>query len=420
LNGYLRVAQFLLRYRRFIIWSVALATVGTGIFSFLTPSRYRSTAQVLPPSDEQDLLATSSLVQSTKLSSMIRAGGVIRSGTSADLLAAIFHSRTIQERVLEDCNFKTEYRIRKPGIEEALRQLSKLTWISATDEGIVSVSVEGRTPALAAKMTNAYVREVDRFLRESNMSRSHNVRVFVEQRLAQSDSELTAASDSLVEFQSKHKLAAIDDETKAAIEQYAKLKAQQLSYEFESGVADKVVQPGNPYAQQLKFRSAELRSQLSAFEKGSGATGYGVGSSVPLRQLPAVSAEYVGLLTNYRLKGELKGLLVTQFEDARIKEVRDTPAISVLDEGKTPERKSYPRRLRMIVTAFVISLFLAVGLSAAAEGVRNGTRAGLDSPESVTALSDVRNRSPRLARLLDLISGTDPSRPTSNTPGSKR
>ena len=419
MNGYLRMAQFLLRYRRFIIWAVVLATVGTAVFSLLTPARYRSTAQVLPPSDDQDLLSMSSLSTSTKLSSMIRAGGMVRSGTSADLLAAIFRSRTVQERVLQDCDFKTAYRISKPGIEEALKKLDKLSTVSASDEGIVRISVEAKTPVLAAKLANSYVSEVDRFLRESNMSRSHNVRVFVETRLVKSDSELSAAAESLVQFQKAHKLVALDDETKAAVESYAKLKAQELSYEFESGVADKVMQPDNPYSQQLRRQSTELRQQLSAFEAGAGLPGYGIGSSVPLRQLPEAAARYVKLLTDYRLKEELKSLLVTQFEDARIKEVRDTPAISVLDEGKVPERKSYPRRLRMILTAFAVSLFLSVGLSAAAEGIRAGTRAGLGSPESERVLSDVRSRSRLLTRLFDLALGPDRPPPPSGTKGSE-
>jgi len=414
LNGYLRVAQFLLRYRRFIIWAVVLATVGTATFSLVTPARYRSTAQVLPPSDDQDLLSTSSLSTSTKLSSMIRAGGMVRSGTSADLLAAILRSRTVQERVLQDCDFKTAYKIRKPGVEEALKKLDKLSTVSASDEGIVKLSVEAKSPVLAAKLANSYVSEVDRFLRESNMSRSHSVRVFVEQRLVASDSELSAAAESLVQFQKMHKLVALDDETKAAVEAYAKLKAQELSYDFESGVADKVMQPDNPYSQQLKRQSAQLRLQLSAFEAGSGVPGYGVGSSVPLHQLPEVSARYVQLFTDYRLKEELKGLLVTQFEDARIKEVRDTPAISVLDEGKVPERRSYPQRMKMTAMAFAVSLFLAVGLSAAAEGIRAGTRAGFSGPDSERVLSDVRNRSRLLARFFDLALGADRPQPPSD------
>ena len=94
MNGYLRMAQFSLRYRRFIIWSVVLSTVGVAVFSLVTPAKYKSTAQVLPPTEDQDIFSTGSLAQSTSLTRMLRAGGTLRGGTTSDLVAALFRSRT--------------------------------------------------------------------------------------------------------------------------------------------------------------------------------------------------------------------------------------------------------------------------------------------------------------------------------------
>jgi capsule polysaccharide export protein KpsE/RkpR len=418
LNGYLRVAQFFLRYRRFIVWAVALSTVGVAVFSLVTPARYRSTAQVLPPSEDQDLFSAGSLAQSTSLSRMLRMGGTLRGGTTSDLVAALFRSRTVQERVLELCNYRAEYKIREKGIEGQLKMLDKATLVTTGDEGIIRVSVEAKRPDLAAKMVNTYVAEVDRVLRESNMSRSHSVRVFIEGRLAQTDSELTAASDSLVQFQNRNQLVSLDEETKAAVESYAKLKAQEMSYDFESKVADRVLQPDNPYAQQLQTQAKQMRRQLSSFETGSGLPGYGIGSAVPLHRLPEVASRYVELLTNYKLKEELRSLLVAQYEDARIKEVRDTPAISVLDEGKKPERRSYPKRTRMTLTAFFASLFLAVCLSAAFDGIRAGVRVGLEKPESAGFVARFSVESKLMARFFAFLAGephrtSDPKLPHS-------
>jgi capsule polysaccharide export protein KpsE/RkpR len=421
LNSYLKVVRFLMKYRGFIFWSVLLATVGVAVFSLVTPPAFRSTAQILPPTDEQDLLSTTSLLQTPTLSKMLRLGGSVRGGTSSDLLAAIFRSRAVQERVLELCNFKAEYKIRAKGVEEALKQLNKFTSVNASDEGIVRVSVDARSPVLAAKMANTYVAEVDRVLRESNMSRSRSVRIFLEQRLVQSDSELGAAAESLIEFQHEHKLVALDDETKAAVESYAKLKAQELNYDFESAVADKVMQPDHPYSQQLRRQSTGLRQQLSAFEGGAGVPGFGIGSSVPLHELPEVSARYIQLLADYKLKQELKGLLEEQYEQARIKEVRDTPAISVLDEGKVPERRSYPRRIKMTLTALFASLVIAVSLAAAFEGIQAGTRSGLDNQESARFLSRLHQESKLAARVLGFFTrGSSASAPGDPQSGESR
>jgi capsule polysaccharide export protein KpsE/RkpR len=335
----------------------------------------------------------------------------MRGGTASDLVAALFRSRTVQERVLKLCDYRTEYGIREKGVENELKMLDKATSVTTGDEGIIRVTVEAKRPDLAAKLVNTYVAEVDRVLRESNMSRSHSVRIFIEGRLSETDSELTTASDSLVQFQRAHQLVSLDDETKAAVDAYAKLKAQEMNYDFESAVADTVMQPDNPYSQQLQLQASQMRRQLSAFETGSGLPGYGIGSAIPLHQLPEVAARYVELLTNYRLKQELKSLLMEQYEDARIKEVRDTPAISVLDEGKAPERRSYPRRAKMTLTAFFVSLFLTVCLSAALEGIRAGVRVGLENPESAGFVARLSVESKLLARLFAFLAG-EPRKPS--------
>ena len=415
MNGYLRVAQFLLRYRRFIIWSVALSTVGVAVFSLVTPAKYRSTAQVLPPSEDQDIFSTGSLGQSASLSRMLRAGGTLRGGTTSDLVAALFRSRTVQERVLELCNYRAEYRVRKKGVEVLLKMLDKATTVATSDEGIVRISVEAKRADLAAKLVNTCVAEVDRVLRESNMSRSRSVRVFVEGRLAQIDSELTTATESLVRFQRENQLVSLDEETKAAVESYAKLRAQEMTYGFESSVADRVMQPDNPYSQLLRRQASQMRRQLSAYETGSGLPGYGIGSSVPLRQLPEVASRYVQLLTDCRLKQELRSLLIAQYEDARIKEVRDTPALSILDEGKPPERRSYPKRARMTLIAFFGSLFLAICLSTAYDGIRTGARVGLENPESAGFLARLARESKLMARLLAFLAREPDSSPVSKS-----
>lgn len=405
MNGYLRVAQFLLRNRRFIIWAVALSTVGVAVFSLVAPAKYRSTAQILPPTESEDIFSTGSLAQATNLTRMLRTGGTLRGGTMSDLVAALFRSRTVQERVLELCNYRAEYKIREKGVEGQLKMLDKATSVTTGDEGIIRISVDAKSPDLAAKLVNTYVTEVDRVLRESNMSRSRSVRIFVEGRLARTDSELTAASESLAQFEREHQLVSLDDETKAAVDAYAKLKAQEMSYDFESAVADTVMQPGNPYSQQLQLQASQMRHQLSAFETGSGLPGYGIGSAVPLHQLPEVASRYVELLTNYKLKDELKSLLVEQYEDARINEVRDTPAISVLDEGKPAERRFYPKRAKMTLTAFFVSLFLAVCLSAAFDGMRAGVRVGLENPESAGFVTRLSAESKLMARLFAVLAG---------------
>ena len=398
--------RFLLSYRRFIVWSVLLATVAVAVFSLVVPSKFRSTAQILPPTDEQDLLSTTSVLQSTSLSKMLRLGGTIRGGTPSDLLAALFRSRTVQERVLELSNFKTEYKIRKKGVEEALKALDKFTSVSSSDEGIVRISVDAKRPELAAKLVNTYVAEVDRVLRESNMSRSRSVRIFIGQRLAQGDSELAVAGDSLIRFQQEHKVVLLDEETKASVEAYVKLKTQEMGYALESDIADRVLQPDNPYSRQLKRQSSAMRSQLSAFENGTPQLrlrDWIFGPAEPVaRSLRALRPVVHGLQaqagtqgtadravragSHQRGPGHAGNLHTRRSQGSGAKSLSQADK----DDPDGAGRQLHPCGLL---------------LAAALEGIRAGSRIGLENPESAGFVSRLPRESRLMARLLAFFTG---------------
>jgi capsule polysaccharide export protein KpsE/RkpR len=362
LDSFRRFIRILVKHRRFIFWDVLLVTVAVAGYSLVAPKVFTSQAQILPPVEETDALSLPSILSQSNLSKLARLGGSIRGATSSDLIAAILASRTIRERVIDSCDFMGTYRFKK--FEPALKKLKELTRIQVTDEGIVVLAVGGKTAVYAARLATVYVNELDRFLRESNMSRGRMMRIFAGQRLAETEAELSAAEDSLTSFQKKHGVTAVDEETKAAIESYARLQAQKISLDMETRIAESIGGPSNPYVQGLQLRNQKFRQQLAQFETGGSArgpgAGFGVGLAVPFKALPDVAAEYARLLTNYRLKQEVKALLVQQYEQARMAEVRDTPAISILDPPRVPERRSFPKRVRMTLIAFVVSLTVGV------------------------------------------------------------
>jgi len=239
-----------------------------------------------------------------------------------------------------------------------------MTRVHVTDEGIVVLGVEGKTAQYAARLATSYVDELDRFMRESNMSRGRAMRIFLEKRLVDAKVELDSSEVALTSFQKENRVTAVDEETKAAVESYAKLRAEKMASDIDLGFATEVAGSANPYVQNLKEQNTACARQLSKFEVGgTGGTGFGVGSGVPLKGVPDIAAEYMRLLADYTVKQELRALLLQQYEQARITEVRDTPAITVLDPPKVPEKRSFPKRTRMVAIAFGFSLVAGVAIS---------------------------------------------------------
>ena len=361
MNRVVKYLSVILKWRRLIFWNTLALTVIAIVVSFILPHRYTATAQLLPPSDEGDIFGLTSLLGGGAGGglSKLRAG-LTGASTGSDLMIGILKSRTVMQRVAEQCSIAKYYRIRKPSPERVVKQLGEMTKLAAADNGIVRISVEAKTRELAARVANTYVAELDSFLRYSNISRGRNMRVFIEKRLGQLDSSLVAAGESLRVFQQANKVASVEDETKAAIDAYAKMKSELSLLEAEYEAARSGARDDNPYVDNLRREVAASREELRKLERGGGASGFGVGFGVSFEHLPAVAARFARKYLDFKIQQEAYAALNEQYEYARVLEARDAPTLTVLDYAVPPERRSFPRRLVIVFAVFVFCLVAGV------------------------------------------------------------
>lgn len=358
----IRYLKVIIAYRKLIFYNVLIFTLSATVITLILPKKYKATARILPPSEDSEFIGAlaSSGLSLPRLSRMARAGGFFRSSTPSDLIGAILQSRTIMERVIERCNLIKVYKVRK-GIEPAIKTLSEATDINISEEGVVQLKVEAPKPQLSADIANTYIEELDRFLKESNMSRGKNMRIFVEKRLADSENELKTAQESLKVFQERNKVVALDEETRSVIEAYARLKSELLKREIELQVIKDLSTEDNPYLIQTRREIKEFNQQLAEIEKGKSlGKGFGAGFSVPFQKLPEVAAEYAQKLRDFKVQEEVYAMLIQQFEQAKILEARDTPNITILDYARVPERRSFPKHRANVILAFIFSLLISI------------------------------------------------------------
>jgi tyrosine-protein kinase Etk/Wzc len=391
--------QVIVKWRKLIVWN----TVGLGIFAFLVslalPNRYVAKAVLLPPEETQDVLT-----MGYGLSALMGGGGKIGglggftktlglpgTTTLSDMFGAILKSRTVGESVIESEDLIHYYKFDRPGlfslsipwarfvandpdlhkrkvVEAAMKQLGTATKVDISLEGIITVAVEDKSPRKASEIANAYVAELDHFNKEINVSQAKNTRIFIEGRLAEAQKTVDKAENELREFQERNKTVSLTEETKAAIEGVAKLKAEIISREVQLGVLRGYATEENPQVVQLKSEIASLRSQMKSIEEGKAGVstanlGYGAGFSVPFSRLPAVGMELARLMRDVKIQETLLGLLMEQNERAKINEARDTPTVRVLDKAIPPVKKSRPKRIMFLAggafLGFVMSVLFA-------------------------------------------------------------
>ncbi len=375
MNRLVKYLSIVVKWRKFLFWNTFVVTaIAVGV-SFVLPKRYLAVARILPPS-EVDPLGMSSVLGGGLGGGRfgrLRISGMMGSASASDLLVGILASRSVMGNVVVRCSIIQHYRVRRNSMESAIKVLRRLTRLVVEDDGIVTIKVEAKNPRLAALIANTYIEELDDFLRRSNVSQGRNMRIFLERRLGEVAAVLAEAQESLRVFQQVHRLATVDEETKAAIEVYARLRSQLLAKQAELAAAEYVSGADNPLVSRIRGDVEAFASRLSKLEWGESDSGFGVGFGVSFEKLPSVGAEYARRFRDVRIQEETYAMLYQQYEYARVMEARDTPALTVLDYAIPPERKSYPRRLLIAAAAFLFSLIVGLSTALIADYVQ-GTR----------------------------------------------
>ncbi|MEO0093542.1 MAG: GNVR domain-containing protein [candidate division WOR-3 bacterium] len=361
-SGYIKIVM---KWRRMVIRNVIIVTILALIISLVLRPKFTATTTILPPSNEEGALVGLTGILASQAAfgaSLSRLGfGLSR---PSDLYAAILRSGRIKSEIINRFDLKKRFKAKT--MYDAFKALNKITKINVTAEGIIEVSVTHQDKYLAADMANAFIEELDKFNTQTRMTMGKRYRIFLENRLRQTEKDLAAAEDSLRKFKEKHRTVALDEEMKSAIEIIAKLKSEQVIREIQRGAFASANDENNPYILNLDQQIKAIEKQLSAIEFGTKSKNrneFGAGFSIPFSQLPQLSLELARLTRNFKVQEAIYELLTQSYEQAKLLELRDTPTVQILDVAAPPEKKSWPKRSLIVIFAFVLSLAVSVLLA---------------------------------------------------------
>lgn len=325
------------------------------LISLFLPKWYTATTSILPPQGEGGGLSLpSGLATLASLS-----GGLSLPGTAtpSDVFAAILKSRSVAERVIRVNGLMKVYKVKD--LQEAMRTLHNHSNIDVSPEGIIRIEVTEKDPSLAARVANSLVEALDGVNREKSTSRAKSARIFIEKRLDSTKAELKRAEERLRRFQEVHKAISLSDQTKAAIEKAADLRAEKAVLEIKLGVLCQSMGGTHPQVQRLRTQINEYDKQLRKMEFGGGEDDF----LLPFSQVPSFALELARLARDLKVEEEIFEFLTQQYEQAKIQEKRDTPTVQVLDEAIPPTQKSKPKRTVLVGLAGLLSLFVGVFLA---------------------------------------------------------
>ena len=351
--------------RLLVLAPLAAGVLALGYTYTISPT-FTASTQFLPPQQQQS--AAASMLQSLgALGGLAGAASGLKNPN--DQFVAFIKSRSVQDTLIE--RFKLMDYYKADLMHDARLALAGNTSISSGKDGLITVSVDDKDPAIAAQLANAHVEELGLLLNRLAVTEAQQRRVFFEKQLASAKDNLVKAEQALKA--SGVNSGALKANPEAAIEGLARLKASITAQEVKLATMRGYLTEAAPDFKQAQTELAALRAQMNRAER---------------EEPPSANdSDYVAKFRDFKYFETLFELFAKQYEIAKVDESREGAVIQVLDAAQPPERKSKPKKAQIAVlttlaTGFALLLFVFVR-----QALRN---AGQDA-ESAAKLAQLRH-----------------------------
>src|SRR6266850_545933 len=307
LLDYWRVVRKHLRLIVVLYVIVVLATMG---YSLWSPKIYESTATILTPDERVGRsLGLATALAISGVSQVVPGGSLPSLTPQRDMFVSVLKSRTMTQDVVQ--RFDLQERYQAPFLSDAIRYLYGMTTVTLSKDGVISVKVQETDPQLAAAIANFYVAHLDQMITRFATTEASKQRVFIADRLTETERELRSAEEALRQFQETNKVIALQEQARGTVETAAHLKGEIMASEVQLEVMRKFATDVNPEVVKLKQRIQEMKRHLSGMQYGKGwvlpAENRNPGEPrheihIPFAQVPELGLELARLMRDVKVQ----------------------------------------------------------------------------------------------------------------------
>jgi tyrosine-protein kinase Etk/Wzc len=349
------VAVILRRWRVIVLF--ALVGAGAGVaYALLAPEWYAATLTVVPSQRSQDAAAAQFASRLPGLDSM---------PTDVQRIQAVLTSNSVSDEVIDKFSLAQRYEV------SHREQARAVLWQHCTTavnrkSGLVALSCEDQDPKTAMAITGSFGEIGNRVFGRVSASSAREERKFLEVQVVKARQDVDEASKKLREFQEKHKLVDLPEQSKAVISAMASIQGNLISKQLELSYLSGFSAPNEASVQQLRQQIAIMQAKLGQLEtsqdaKASSASdGSGSQQFFPgAMRVPELRFELEQLIREQKIKETLFFLMTQRYEVAKVDEARDTSTFQILDNPTLPTLRARPQRRKVVMLAVLISLAAA-------------------------------------------------------------
>ncbi|BDU50680.1 GumC family protein [Haliovirga abyssi] len=354
--------------KKLIIGITILITIIAAVVSIRMPKIYKS-EMVFMAEQGDGSNGLSALASSIPFASMLGSSG----GKSGINFITIMESRTFREDIVKNLKLYDYYIEKneidlskleekdKPTITDIAEWLKNIVTVAQDDKsGTYTVDVELDDAEKSAEISNYYYTELERYIKEKNLTKAKRNREFIGKQLKLVEKKLKTQEEKLKNIEKKYNTVSIMDEAQALTEILTKLKTNVFELSGKLEVLKQFTGNENIEVKKLKKEISVYQGQITALEKGNKKLPI---EMIALKDVPDIKIKMSRLQREVETTVSIYKMLLAQNETAKIDEVKENSVINILDPAITPKVPIKPNKKLNVIIGFVLGIFLGIFLA---------------------------------------------------------
>ena len=350
----------LYKWKKFLFINLLIIGLITTGLVFLISNKYRATATIMiPPDNQMGLGGLTSLLggKSSIAAAGSRMFGI--SNTSEDVLLGIIHSRTALMEVIRKFNLIEYYDIDDNNMDKTIEVFQGDISADPNEFGMIEFSIINKDPKMSAEITNFLVTLVDSMNIEFNIQQAKNNRMFIEKRFYQNVRDLKTAEDSLYKFQKKYGIVAVPEQLEVTVKAAAEIEALLMKKEMESFF---VLQGYGENSPQYLGLQAEVNLLKKKVQELKNSSNLGASSNIlfSFKDMPNIAVQYLRTFREVEIQQSILEIVMPMYEQAKVEEQKSIPTIMLIDKAIPPQLKYSPKRATIVIGILFLFTFLFI------------------------------------------------------------
>ena len=244
----------------------------------------------------------------------------------------------------------------RPGVSFTLRRLDRQEAVSriadrlrveeqGAQSGILRMTLSGGDPRTATGLLGAIVSadvDLNRSLRSQQAAAQIN---FLQDQLPLMQQRVDSARRRLGEYQSRHKVLNLSDESKALLDRLSSIDQSITTTALQRAQLQQQFGASSPALRAVQAQQDTLQRQRALLE-------------AQVARLPGAAQSVLQLQENLAVASNLYTGLLTSIQQLQVVKAGTVGDLSVVDLPIEPDRPSGPPRTTIVVVALVLGLFL--------------------------------------------------------------